>query len=79
MRLKNLQISYSLPSKWVKAIKMRDITLFANGENLFTLTNYYQGYDPENMYTNSGDGVATGSATNYPLVRTFTFGVDIKF
>lgn len=79
MRLKNLQISYSLPSKWVKAIKMRDITLFANGENLFTVTNYYQGYDPENMYTNSGDGVATGSATNYPLVKTFTLGVDIKF
>ena len=79
-RIKNVQLSYSLPAKWMKAIKVRGITLFANATNLLTLTNYYQGYDPENTFTTSGDGVTTGSvANNYPLVKTYTFGVDIKF
>lgn len=79
-RIKNVQISYSLPKKWMHKIKLHDITFFANGTNLLTLTPYYQGYDPENCFTNSGDGVTTGAvANNYPLVSTYTFGVDIKF
>ena len=70
----------NLANNLQQAIKVRGITLFANATNLLTLTNYYQGYDPENTFTTSGDGVTTGSvANNYPLVKTYTFGVDIKF
>ena len=79
-RLKNVQLSYTLPRKALKRIGVSKLTLFANATNLFTLTNYWQGYDPENMFTTSGDGVQAGAtATNYPLVSTYTFGVDIKF
>lgn len=79
-RLKNLQLSYSFPKKMLKKAKISNLTLFANATNLFTLTNYWQGYDPENMFTTSGDGVQAGAtATNYPLVSAYTFGVDIKF
>lgn len=80
LRLKNLQLGYSLPKKWMKAAKMKSVTIFANATNLLTFSRYYQGYDPENTFTGSGDGVVTGAvASNYPLVKTFTFGVDIKF
>lgn len=79
-RLKNLQLSYTFPKKMLKKAKISNLTLFANATNLFTLTKYWQGYDPENMFTTSGDGVQAGAtATNYPLVSTYTFGVDIKF
>jgi len=79
-RLKFLQLSYSLPKKWMDAIKIGGIKFFANATNLFTLTNYYQGYDPENMYQGGEDGATTGSiGSNYPLVSTYTFGLEINF
>ena len=79
-RLKNLQLSYTFPKKLVKAAGISNLTLFANATNLFTLTRYWQGYDPENMFTTSSQGVEAGAeGAKYPLVSTYTFGVDIKF
>ena len=79
-RLKNLQLSYTFPKKLMKAAKIGSLTLFANATNLLTLTNYWQGYDPENMFTTSSQGVEAGAeGAKYPLVSTYTFGVDIKF
>ena len=79
-RLKNIQLSYSLPKQILSKAKIQDLMFYVNATNLFTLTNYYQGYDPENMYSGGTDGATTGGfATNYPLVKTFTFGVQIKF
>ncbi|MGM9742325.1 MAG: SusC/RagA family TonB-linked outer membrane protein [Candidatus Cryptobacteroides sp.] len=79
-RLKNLQLSYTLPKKAVKKLHVQNLTIFGNATNLFTFTNFYQGYDPELAYSGSDDGVSLGAvAYNYPQVRTFTFGIDIKF
>ncbi|MBP5382457.1 MAG: TonB-dependent receptor [Bacteroidales bacterium] len=79
-RLKNLQLSYTFPKKLIKTAKISNLTLFANATNLFTLTKYWQGYDPENMFTTSTEGVEAGAeGAKYPLVSTYTFGVDIKF
>ena len=78
-RLKNLQLSYTLPKKAVKKIGLGGVMLFANAQNLLTLTNFYQGYDPEVNFSGDGDGVTLGSASNYPQVKTFTAGVEIKF
>lgn len=79
-RLKNLQLSYTLPKSVSKKIGMKNCMLYVNATNLFTFTNYYQGYDPENMYSGGTDGATTGSfASNYPLVKTYTAGVEFKF
>ena len=79
-RLKNLQLSYTLPDAAVRKAKLGKVCFFANATNLFTITRYYQGYDPENQYSGGSDGVTTGAfASNYPLVRTYTFGVELKF
>ena len=77
LRLKNLQLSYALPQSAVKKMKIKGLMFFANATNLFTLTNYYAGYDPESVYS-SADSITTG-AGNYPLVSTYTFGLEIKF
>lgn len=80
LRLKNLQLSYALPKNVVKRMKIKGLMFFANATNLLTFSNYYEGYDPENTFRSSGDGVVTGSvANNYPLVSTYTFGVELKF
>ena len=62
-------------------MRIKKLMVFANAENLFTLTNFYQGYDPEVGYSAEGsNGVSLGDvANNYPQVKTFTFGVELKF
>lgn len=80
LRLKNLQLSYKLPQSWMKKVRLSSVMFFANATNLFTLTGYYQGYDPETGYQSGTDGATAGSVgSNYPLVSTYTFGVEIKF
>ena len=70
LRLKNLQLGYTLPSKWTEKIKMSRCRIYLSGSNLFTATKY-TGYDPE-----VGGGVDYG---NYPQSRTFMLGVNINF
>lgn len=80
MRLKNLQIGYTIPSrKFKEACTMR---LYLSGTNLFTLTRY-SGLDPE--MTVSANSTSEGDRANgidwgtYPVCRTFTFGVNLTF
>lgn len=70
LRLKNVQLGYTLPANWTEKIKMSRCRIYLSGSNLFTLTNY-TGYDPE-----VGGGVDYG---NYPQSRTFMLGVNINF
>ena len=79
-RLKNLQLSYTFPERIVQTLHLRGLMVYANATNLFTLSNYYDGYDPETAYQSGSQGATTGSiGNNYPLVSTYTFGVEIKF
>lgn len=79
-RLKNLQLSYRFPSKITKTLHLCGLMVYANATNLFTISNYYDGYDPETAYQSGAQGATTGSiGNNYPLVSTYTFGLEIKF
>ena len=79
-RLKNLQLSYTFPKKIVKAMKIKGLMVYANATNVFTISNYYEGYDPETAYQSGSQGATTGSiGNNYPLCSTYTFGAEIKF
>ena len=67
LRLKNLQIGYSLPSRITKKFYVQQLRFFVSGENLPTITDS-PGLDPEK-----------GSAIGYPLMRSVTFGAQITF
>ena len=70
-RLKNLQVSYSFPEKWMKRTGfIAGFRVFAIARNLFTLTEY-SGYDPE-VDTNLQMGV-------YPNSRQFSIGAEFTF
>lgn len=46
IRVKNLNLSYELPSSWTKSIRLISAGAFIRAQNLFTITNYL-GFDPE--------------------------------
>ncbi|MGL4853293.1 MAG: SusC/RagA family TonB-linked outer membrane protein [Phocaeicola sp.] len=70
LRLKNLQFAYNFNSRLFKNNLIKGLRLFANGNNLFTVSNLPLGMDPE-----SPEELQNG----YPLVKTYTFGVEVKF
>ncbi len=80
LRLKNVQLSYTFPKKVLKTLHLQGLMVYANATNLLTFDNYYEGYDPETAYQGGSNGATTGSiGSNYPLVSTYTFGLEIKF
>ncbi|SFF27597.1 TonB-dependent receptor [Sunxiuqinia elliptica] len=70
IRLKNLQIGYSFPSRIINRIKAEKLRIYLSGQNLFTIDNFWNGYDVEAPVGNGG---------YYPQVKTYSIGVDIKF
>jgi TonB-linked SusC/RagA family outer membrane protein len=73
LRLKNLQLGYSLPASLIQKLKISKARIFFSGQNLFVLSHFYKGWDPE-MYQNTSD-----FAPYYPLTAVYTFGVNVKF
>ena len=68
LKLRNLELGYSLPEKWMRKMHMDELRIFLNGTNLFSL-DYMQGMmDPEDV--NGGLG--------YPVLRTLSVGLDIR-
>ena len=71
LRLKNLTLGYTLPASLTKKICISSLRFFFSANNLFTLTSY-SGFDPE-------VGEASIDWGTYPITRTFSLGVDLKF
>ncbi len=65
VRLKNLSISWQLPRKWLVPVSLKDLKVYAQGQNIITITNY-RGLDPETM-----------SFSSLPPLRVITLGVKI--
>lgn len=73
IRLKNVQLGYTLPSTWTNRCKVSKLRLFISGENLWTGTSLAKMFDPETI--GGGDEDKNGNA--YPLSKTISFGVSI--
>lgn len=73
MRLKNVQVGFSLPKELSKRIGIERARFFVGGENVFTFSKMMESFDPEaNVRQN-------GATMVYPLSRAFTGGVNITF
>ncbi|MEL1253927.1 TonB-dependent receptor [Flavobacterium sp. DGU38] len=75
IRMQNFEIGYSVPLANSKVIQK--IRIYANGQNLFTITNY-KGYDPD---FNSNDGLLSRGydGGSFPNPRTISLGVQANF
>ena len=83
LRLKNLQLGYEFPKNLTKKIGIQSLYIYINAQNLFKITNFYKGFDPEIAYGGSAGGnfdvVSVGDANSYPQVRIYTIGLNLKF
>jgi TonB-linked SusC/RagA family outer membrane protein len=78
IRLQNVSLSYTLPKAIVRKIKLENVKVYMNMQNVFTWSKY-NGFDPEvgAMY---GDALMTGlDYGRYPSPRIYTFGLNVSF
>ncbi len=77
LRLRNLQLGYTLPASFARKIAMKSARIYLTATNLFTLTKY-TGLNPEVSIGGSSTtpGVDSGS---YPIARTYTLGINVTF
>ncbi len=69
VRLQNLTLSYRLPSALLKKAGFNNFKVYVTGTNLFTITDW-DGWDPE---------TSTGLGGDYPLLRTYSLGINFDF
>ena len=77
LRLKTVQLSYTLPQRWVDRLRLEQVQVYVSGQNLWTLTGY-SGLDPEVSTRNSA--LTPGyDYSAYARNRTYTVGLKIVF
>ena len=67
LRMKNLTVGYTLPGVWTKKISMESVRFYLSGNDLFCLSKYPHGWDPE------------VSTTGYPITMSVLLGVSVNF
>ena len=83
LKLKNLQIGYSLSNKLLDRAKVKNLRIYVMANNLFTITKY-SGLDPElgSQYIFSNGGTTSRGIDGpykYPSARIYSVGVDLTF
>jgi len=74
IKLRNVQLSYTLPKKWLSRVRLSGVTVFVSGQNLKTWTKFY-GIDPENSL--SGNAYASSIST-IPTTKILNFGLNLS-
>jgi TonB-linked SusC/RagA family outer membrane protein len=80
LRIKNIALGYTLPANLVKKMQVESIRVYANIQNLLTLTKY-TGYDPEvGVNPQDAKGYTFGfDMGRYPSPRVISFGINVSF
>ncbi|WP_418602182.1 SusC/RagA family TonB-linked outer membrane protein [Hwangdonia sp.] len=73
LRLKNIQLGYTIPSNVTEKVKVSKMRIYLSGENLVTFTKMSDIFDPE---TTGGDW---GNGKIYPLSKVFSVGLSLTF
>ena len=69
LRLKNIEIGYTLPDKWLRPAGISSMRVYVNAQNLFTITDVPQ-IDPENTQQ---------EGWTYPQMKSFNVGLTLQF
>jgi TonB-linked SusC/RagA family outer membrane protein len=73
LRIKNVQLGYTLPAGWSKKIHLQSFRVYASADNVYTRTKFFQGLDPERAAS------GTARAAIYPQSTMYSFGVRAIF
>jgi len=82
MRIKNIQLTYTVPKVFLSKIKLSSLQVYVQGQNLFTFTKY-KGLDPDvNLRTSGNDnqdihmGIDEGA---FPVAKSYNVGLRVGF
>ena len=84
LRLKNIQVGYNLPSEWIKKLHLTNVGIYLSGENLFTWSPLYK-YSKDVNVSNIGESDKdltssnSGDGYNYPMMKSFSIGLNVTF
>lgn len=78
IRLKNITLGYTFPSKLIKKFGINNLRLYANIQNLLTITGY-DGYDPEIGASTQSTNVYGLDYGRYPSPTVYSFGLNVSF
>jgi TonB-linked SusC/RagA family outer membrane protein len=74
-RIKDITLSYQFPAQITNALRISALTVYASARNLATFTSW-KGWDPESDITQRGWG---GYENNYPMTKSYVFGLNVTF
>ena len=74
-RIKDVTLSYQFPAQVINALRISALTAYVSGRNLATFTSW-KGWDPEADITQRG---WSGYENNYPMTKSFVFGLNVTF
>lgn len=69
LRLKNVEVGYTLPKSWTDKIHLKSLRVYASGNDLLTFTGFKL-WDPE---------IDTNTGLRYPSMKSIVFGIDLNF
>ena len=84
IRLKNLQFGYELPKRWISKIGLSKVSVYFSGENLWSWSPLYRhtkDFDVTVASKKSDSDISNskGDGHNYPVMRSFSFGISITY
>ena len=77
MKLREIKLGYTVPSKWVKGIGLQSATVSVVGRNLLIIHKNVPNIDPETAF-NTGNGQGLEDLT-LPTVRNIGFNINLNF
>lgn len=83
IRLKNLQLGYNVPDRWIRKTGFTGGRVYLSGENLWTWTPLYRltrNIDPESIGVSDvilTNGSSSGNANNYPILKSLSVGMSL--
>jgi hypothetical protein len=78
MRIQNVKLAYTFPSAWMEKARISRLQVYANIQNLLTITDY-TGLDPQIGAFNQSSLRQNIDMGRYPTPRVYTFGLNLDF
>ncbi|KLT63718.1 hypothetical protein AB669_20755 [Pedobacter sp. BMA] len=75
-KLKTVSLNYTLPKQIVSKLKLSNLSVYVQGQNIYTWAKQKYVYDPDTTVPGTGSGLGTGQYTAIPQVRTIVFGIN---
>ncbi|WP_321995514.1 TonB-dependent receptor [Draconibacterium orientale] len=89
VRFKSLRLDYTFKNQLCQKLRLSGLQIYVEGDNLFTWSPLYKhsdNMDPEMIYPGDSDFGKTDVGTNgdgdgygYPMLRSYTLGLNVKF